>query len=73
MVKFFSKWWNEIDKFNFIIIIAIISIGIILSFSINNNFIPPIIWPLYGDGELLFTFYFNSVVMYKIEMAKSSV
>ena len=37
MVKFFSKWWNEIDKPNFIIIIAIISIGIILSFSINNN------------------------------------
>ena len=38
MVKFFSKWWNEINKFNFIIILSIITIGLILSYSINKDF-----------------------------------
>ena len=38
MVKFFTSWWKEIDKFNFIIIIAIITIGLILSYSINKDF-----------------------------------
>jgi len=39
MVRFISKWWNEIDKFNFIIVIAMISIGLILSFSINEDLV----------------------------------
>ena len=38
MNKFISKWWNEIDKTNFLIIISIIIIGIILSFSIEKSF-----------------------------------
>jgi len=39
MLSFFSKWWNEIDKPNFLIIIIIITIGLVLSFSINREFI----------------------------------
>ena len=35
MFKFISKWWNEIDKVNFLIIITMATIGVILSFSIN--------------------------------------
>ena len=38
MSKYLSNWWNEIDKFNFLIIITIITIGIILSISINTEF-----------------------------------
>ena len=38
MNKFLINWWDEVDKFNFFIIIAIATIGIILSFSINKNF-----------------------------------
>ncbi len=38
MFKYLSTWWNEIDKFNFLIIITIAIIGIILSISINREF-----------------------------------
>ena len=38
MYKILSKWWEEIDKINFFIIIAIATIGVILSFSINRDF-----------------------------------
>ncbi|PPR44292.1 MAG: putative lipid II flippase FtsW [Alphaproteobacteria bacterium MarineAlpha5_Bin6] len=38
MSKYLSNWWNEIDKFNFLIIITIVTIGIILSISINTEF-----------------------------------
>ena len=37
MFRFISKWWNEIDKVNFLIIIAMAIIGVILSFSINKD------------------------------------
>ena len=37
MFKFISKWWNEIDKVNFLIIITMATIGVILSFSINKD------------------------------------
>ena len=37
MFRFVSKWWNEIDKVNFFIIIAMATIGVILSFSINKD------------------------------------
>ena len=32
-----QKWWNEIDKINFILISVLLFIGIILSFSLNQN------------------------------------
>ena len=38
MISFILRWWNEIDKVNFLIIIAIATIGVILSFSINKDF-----------------------------------
>ena len=38
MLKIISKWWDEINKVNFLIIIAIVTIGVILSFSINRDF-----------------------------------
>ena len=38
MSKIISKWWDEINKVNFLIIIAIVTIGVILSFSINRDF-----------------------------------
>ena len=38
MNKLFYRWWTNIDKVNFFIILAIAFIGIILSFSINKNF-----------------------------------
>ena len=38
MIEGICKWWKEIDKVNFLIILSIITIGIILSFSISNNF-----------------------------------
>ena len=38
MNKVFYRWWTNIDKVNFFIILAIAFIGIILSFSINKNF-----------------------------------
>ena len=38
MNRFISKWWKEIDKTNFLIIISIIIIGVILSFSIEKGF-----------------------------------
>ena len=38
MFKEIDKWWNQIDKVNFLIIFSIAIIGIILSFSINKNF-----------------------------------
>ena len=38
MIKHLSTWWNEIDQFNFLIIITIAIIGIILSISINREF-----------------------------------
>ena len=38
MLKIISKWWDEINKVNFLIIIAIVTFGIILSFSINRDF-----------------------------------
>ena len=37
MFKFISKWWNAIDKVNFLIIITMATIGVILSFSINKD------------------------------------
>ena len=37
MIKFFNNWWKEIDQINFLIIIFLIVIGIILSFSVNNS------------------------------------
>ena len=38
MLGFISKWWNEIDRVTFLIIIAIATIGVVLSFSINKDF-----------------------------------
>ena len=38
MTSFILRWWNEIDKVNFLIITAIATIGVILSFSINKDF-----------------------------------
>ena len=32
-----KKWWKSIDQFNFIIIISLLIIGILLSFSINDS------------------------------------
>ena len=32
-----KKWWKSIDQFNFIIIISLLMIGILLSFSINDS------------------------------------
>ena len=37
MIKFFHNWWNEIDQINFLIIIFLIVIGMILSFSLNDS------------------------------------
>ena len=37
MIKFFNNWWKEIDQINFFIIIFLIVIGIILSFSVNDS------------------------------------
>ena len=34
-----QKWWNEIEKINFILISVLLFIGIILSFSLNENLI----------------------------------
>ena len=37
-MKLLRVWWNEIDKINFLLIITIALIGILLSFSLNDNF-----------------------------------
>ena len=37
MIKLFNNWWREIDQINFLIIIFLIVIGIILSFSVNDS------------------------------------
>ena len=37
MIKFLNNWWKEIDQINFLIIIFLIIIGIILSFSVNDS------------------------------------
>ena len=37
MIKFLNNWWKEIDQINFLIIIFLIVIGIILSFSVNDS------------------------------------
>ncbi len=37
MIKYLNNWWREIDQINFLIIIFLIAIGIILSFSINKS------------------------------------
>ena len=37
MTKSFTNWWKEIDQINFFIIIFLIVIGIILSFSVNDS------------------------------------
>ena len=34
----FHNWWKSIDRINFLLIIFLIIVGIILSFSINDNF-----------------------------------
>jgi len=34
-----KKWWTEIDKFNFILISILLTVGIILSFSLNESFV----------------------------------
>ena len=36
MIKLFNDWWKEIDQINFFIIIFLIVVGIILSFSVND-------------------------------------
>jgi cell division protein FtsW len=38
LIKIFNKWWNDIDKINFLLIIIIAFIGILLSFSLNDTF-----------------------------------
>ena len=37
MIKLLNNWWKEIDQINFLIIIFLIVIGIILSFSVNDS------------------------------------
>ena len=37
MIKLLNNWWKEIDQINFLIIIFLIIIGIILSFSVNDS------------------------------------
>ena len=37
MIKFLNNWWKEIDQINFLIIIFLIIIGMILSFSVNDS------------------------------------
>ena len=38
MSRLISKWWEEVDKVNFLVIFVIAIIGVILSFSIDRNF-----------------------------------
>ena len=38
MFKYISNWWDEINKLNFLIIIAMATIGVILSYSIKKDF-----------------------------------
>ena len=40
MIEVLSKWWREIDRISFLIILFLIFIGIILSFSVNKSFLP---------------------------------
>ena len=37
MINFLNNWWKEIDQINFLIIIFLIIIGMILSFSVNDS------------------------------------
>ena len=37
MIKLLNNWWKEIDQINFLIIIFLIIIGMILSFSVNDS------------------------------------
>jgi len=37
-MKIIENWWLSIDKFNFIFIISLGVTGVILSFSLNENF-----------------------------------
>ena len=38
-MKVIENWWLSIDKLNFILIISLGITGVILSFSVNENFI----------------------------------
>ena len=49
MIKLFNSWWKEIDQINFLIIIFLIVIGIILSFSVNDSSL------FIKDGEKVLT------------------
>ena len=37
-MKYFFNWWNSIDRINFILILSLGFTGLILSFSVNENF-----------------------------------
>ena len=52
-----KNWWKSIDQFNFIIIISLLIIGILLSFSINDS-------NLFIQKHLLYAFFSIIIFLY---------
>ena len=61
MTKVLNKWWNEIDRISFLIIIFLIFIGIILSFSVNKSLLPINRHLIYAVFSILLLIFLSSL------------